>query len=517
MRFVVIAVLSLLAAQVASSAELRGLATAAQSILGADQGVYVETAGGTVLLAQAAAKPVHPASVSKVPTTLALLRKLGPEHRFVTTFTAKGRVVDGTLYGDLIVASDGDPSLVDEDALLVAERLRQFGISRVSGSLRLEGPLTFDWKTDSDGASLRRALSGMTPPAALAAVRALLVLDTTSATAALNTGATGAAAGAVPIGTVATTNVPTGNAAGLPTGSAPGLSAGAPLAPLGIRFLAPTSAARTATVVTAGSAPPAAAPTRPVVTGAAVAAAASVDATAAGADITTVSAAVTAANSVATSQAANGGAQPVIQFNGEHPLIVHRSQQLLPLVKSLNDYSNNIFAPFAAAAGGASAVESLARSVVPEEMRSEITLGDGAGENPTNRLSPRAAVKLLRVLEQELAKSGHALCDILPVAGVDDGTLRDRLNGPGEAGHVLGKTGTYGDYGASALIGAIRTTDLGTVYFAILNHNVPVPQARHRQDRFVRFLLSQLHSVPWTYQRDSRPAITRAEVAIMLP
>ena len=86
-----------------------------------------------------------------------------------------------------------------------------------------------------------------------------------------------------------------------------------------------------------------------------------------------------------------------------------------------------------------------------------------------------------------------------------------------EAGHVLGKTGTYGDYGASALIGAIRTTDRGTVYFAILNHNVPVPQARHRQDRFVRFLLSQLHSAPWTYQRDPRPAITRAEVAIMLP
>jgi serine-type D-Ala-D-Ala carboxypeptidase/endopeptidase (penicillin-binding protein 4) len=440
LRLVVIAVLGLLAAQVASGAELpAGLTTAAQSILGADQGVYIEAADGTVLLAQVATKPVHPASVSKVPTTLTLLRKLGPEHRFVTTFTAKGRVVDGTLYGNLIVASDGDPSLVDEDALLVAERLRQSGINKVAGTLELKGPLTFDWKTDSDGASLRRALSGVTPPAALAAVRALLVLDATSAT---------------------------------------GAATGATLAPLGIRFLASTRAA---------------------------------DAPATGAP---AGAAGVSATGSATGAA---GAQRATPFSGEHPLIVHRSQQLLPLVKSLNDYSNNIFAPFAEAAGGAGAVESLARSVVPEEMRSEITLGDGAGENPTNRLSPRAAVKLLRVLEQELAKSGHALCDILPVAGVDDGTLHDRLNGPGEAGHVLGKTGTYGDYGASALIGAIHTTDLGTVYFAILNHNVPVPQARHRQDRFVRFLLSQLHSVPWTYQRDPRPAITRAEVAIMLP
>jgi serine-type D-Ala-D-Ala carboxypeptidase/endopeptidase (penicillin-binding protein 4) len=148
-------------------------------------------------------------------------------------------------------------------------------------------------------------------------------------------------------------------------------------------------------------------------------------------------------------------------------------------------------------------------------MRPEIILGDGAGTDPTNRLSPRAAVRLLRVLEQELASTGHALFDILPVSGVDDGTLRDRLNGPGEAGYVVGKTGTFGDYGASALIGAIHTSDRGAVYFAILNHDVPVPIARRRQDRFVKVLLAHLHSVPWNYERDPRPAITRAEVLVM--
>jgi D-alanyl-D-alanine carboxypeptidase/D-alanyl-D-alanine-endopeptidase (penicillin-binding protein 4) len=437
---------ALLLASVAASAQpapLPDLAAAARSILGADQGVYIEAANGTVLLAQAASVPVHPASVSKVPTTLALLRKLGPEHRFITTFTAKGRVIDGTLHGDLIVTSDGDPSLVDEDALLVAERLRQAGISRVSGTLQLKGPLTFDWKIDSDGSSLRRAMSGLTPPAALAAVRALAVLDATAATAGSAGGSTSPLAIAGPQAMVAATGT---------------------LAPLGIHFVsAPALAGDTVSI--AGAAPPAG----------------------------------------------------VIELTGEHPLVVHRSQPLLPLVKSLNDYSNNIFAPFAAAAGGAPAVETLARSVVPEAMRAEITLGDGAGADPTNRLSPRAAVKLLRVLEQELAKTDHALFDILPVAGVDDGTLHERLDGPGEAGHVLGKTGTFGDYGASALIGALHTTDLGTVYFAILNHNVPVPQARHRQDRFVRFLLTQLHTVPWNYQRDLRPAITRAEVSIMVP
>ncbi|MDB6012014.1 MAG: peptidase D-Ala-D-Ala carboxypeptidase [Gammaproteobacteria bacterium] len=409
MRSVIIAILGLLAAPVAGCEELAGLTAAARSILGADQGVYIETTRGTVLVAQAADKPVHPASVSKVPTALALLRKLGPEHRFVTTFAGSGRIVDGTLYGDLSVTSDGDPALVDEDALLVAERLKQLGIQRVMGAIHPRGALTFDWQSDGDASLLQQAMSGHTPAAAWTAVRAL---ENSNATAA----------------DVASSARP------------------------GIPFT-PWSA----------------------LTGA----------------IQGVS---------------------VISLRDDQTLVVHRSEPLLSLTKALNDYSNNIIKPFADAAGGPAAVESVARGAVPPEMRSEITLGDGAGTDPSNRLSPRAAVKLLRALEGELAASGHTLPDMLPVSGVDTGTLRDRLNGPGEAGHVVGKTGTFGDYGASALIGAIPTTDLGTVYFAILNHGIPVPQARLRQDRFVRALLVRLHSVPWNYQRDTRPAIARAQV-----
>jgi D-alanyl-D-alanine carboxypeptidase len=201
----------------------------------------------------------------------------------------------------------------------------------------------------------------------------------------------------------------------------------------------------------------------------------------------------------------------------ERPLLVHRSQPLLPLAKSLNDYSNNIFKPLADEAGGAEAVTTVARSVLPETMRGEITLGDGAGTDPRNRLSPRAAVKLLRALEHELAASDHKLYDILPVSGIDEGTLRKRLNGPEEAGRVVGKTGTYGDYGASALVGAIPTTDRGTVYFAILNHGIAVPEARRRQDRFVAVLLAHLHSEAWDYRPDVRSAIARAEVLASPP
>jgi D-alanyl-D-alanine carboxypeptidase/D-alanyl-D-alanine-endopeptidase (penicillin-binding protein 4) len=406
-RRVAILIAGLLVSHTAASADTASLAAEARSILGANQGVYIETTNGTALLSQEAGKAVHPASVSKVPTTLALLRKLGADYRFVTTFSARGAISQGTLHGDLLVESNGDPAFVDENALLVADRLRELGITQVTGQLRLRGNLTFDWQGDDDGSKLQRALAGSVSPAALAAVRAFEL--------------------------------------GNPTGPTP-----EKLLPSGIRFL--------------------------------------------------------------------GGAEPTPTSNPTpasmlvRPLLVHRSQPLLPLAKSLNDYSNNIFKPLADAAGGAAAVEALARSAVPGPMQSEIKLGDGAGTDPINRLSPRAAVKLLRALEEELKKSGHVLTDILPVCGIDEGTLRRRLDGPDEVGRVVGKTGTYGDYGASALVGAIPTSDRGTVYFAILNHGVPVPEARRRQDRFVRALLQHLASVPWNYQRDVRPAIARAEV-----
>jgi serine-type D-Ala-D-Ala carboxypeptidase/endopeptidase (penicillin-binding protein 4) len=373
------------------------LAGIARRLLGAGQGVYVEAGDGTVLLAQSAASAVHPASVSKVPTTLALLRRLGPDYRFTTTIAATGPVSAGTLHGDLLFEGGGDPYFVDENALLIGARLRQLGVQRIAGTVRLAGLMSFDWQADSLAERLRAVLSGQAPQAAWNDVRA------------------------------AFPDLP-----GAGTALPPSLAFGYPAAD--------TAAA------------------------------------------------------------------------GVEPLLVHRSQPLVPLIKALNDYSNNIFKPLADAAGGASAVQEMARATVPPDMRAEIVLGDGAGTDARNRLSPRAVVRLLRALEQQLALSGHRLVDILPVAGVDDGTLHDRLNTEPDSGRVVGKTGTFGDYGASALAGALRTSDRGTVYFAILNHGVPVKIARRRQDAFVHALLARLHTLTWDYVRDARPAVARVEV-----
>lgn len=398
----VVAVALLCAAQPVGAAEPANdlaaeLAAEARRIVGAGQGVQVELSEGRVLVSEAGARAVHPASVSKIPTTLALLRLLGPDHRFETRFFAGGPLRDSTLAGPLIVRAAGDPYFVDENALLAVRALQDLGLRQIDGELVVEGELLFNWKADSLAPRLRRALEGGVAPAAWQAVR----------------GRTG----------------------------------------------------------DSGAQPP---------------------------RLTFVRGAARATGP--------GGAEAL--------LLTHRSQPLLFMLKALNGYSNNIFAPFAQAAGGATAIQDRIRLELPAEQRGELVLGDGAGAHPANRMSPRATVRILRALDRELA--GHALdlASVMPVAGVDEGTLKKRLAGPNGEGFVVAKTGTYGDYGACALAGALRTQSDGLVYFAILNRGVPIEEARRRQDAFVRVLMQKLGALPWPYARDDAPAFTRAQIAV---
>jgi D-alanyl-D-alanine carboxypeptidase/D-alanyl-D-alanine-endopeptidase (penicillin-binding protein 4) len=197
---------------------------------------------------------------------------------------------------------------------------------------------------------------------------------------------------------------------------------------------------------------------------------------------------------------------------GERTLVVHRSPRLLHVVKSLNGYSNNVFHLVSEVIGGPRTVERVARESVAPELRDEIVIENGAGAGTTNRLSPRAAVALLRALSREVERQGHTLTDVLPVSGVDPGTLADRLVDPPYRRTVVGKTGTFGSVGACALAGVLRTSRHGRVAFAVLNHGVPVPEARRRQDAFVRALVDATGAGPWPYDTPVRPAFTTAQV-----
>ena len=80
-----------------------------------------------------------------------------------------------------------------------------------------------------------------------------------------------------------------------------------------------------------------------------------------------------------------------------------------------------------------------------------------------NRITAEGTVMLLRKLTHWLEDHGMYPEDVLPVAGVDRGTLRLRFNSRSYRGAVVAKTGTLVrvDDGVSALAGILYTEDQG--------------------------------------------------------
>ena len=60
--------------------------------------------------------------------------------------------------------------------------------------------------------------------------------------------------------------------------------------------------------------------------------------------------------------------------------------------------------------------------------------------------------------------------------------------------------------------GAMRTRRYGTVRFAVLNRGVAVPEARARQDAFVRELAAATDAFAWEYASATRPDYGLARV-----
>jgi D-alanyl-D-alanine carboxypeptidase/D-alanyl-D-alanine-endopeptidase (penicillin-binding protein 4) len=376
----------------------------ARRVVGAGQGVYVVAEDGTVLASEAAERAVHPASVTKVATSLALLSKLGPAHRFTTTLVGAGGVDAGVLRGNLVVEATGDPFLVDEGAFLILRRLHAIGLRTVDGRIAVHGRLLFDWGPDPAGTAFARSLAGK-------------------------------------------------------SGTWPSGSGWPPLRDAALTFHGPGAAH--------------ARPAKPV---------------------------------PVRGTATNAGDRTT-------PLVVYRSPPLLAILKALNGYSNNVFHLASDAIGGPPAVEAIARAAVPAELRDQIRIANGAGAGTENRISPRAAVALVGALRHELAGLDRELSDVLPVSGIDPGTLHERLLAPPAGrGILVGKTGTYGSEGASALAGVLRTKRFGVVTFAVLNAGLAVPEARTRQDAFVGELATALGAEPWPYTTPAAPAFDQAEV-----
>ncbi len=75
-----------------------------------------------------------PASLTKIPTTAAALKILGPGHRFQTTLAISGNIDNGIINGDLYLKGDGDPFLRITDLLEIINNLKNSGIKKITGT-----------------------------------------------------------------------------------------------------------------------------------------------------------------------------------------------------------------------------------------------------------------------------------------------------------------------------------------------------------------------------------------------
>jgi D-alanyl-D-alanine carboxypeptidase/D-alanyl-D-alanine-endopeptidase (penicillin-binding protein 4) len=172
-------------------------------------------------------------------------------------------------------------------------------------------------------------------------------------------------------------------------------------------------------------------------------------------------------------------------------LFTHESAPLKEIVKVMMCYSNNFIAErLGDTVGGPYRVAQVSQQgagVSPQEFILQTSSGLGI-----NRVTPRAMMKLLRVLRNDLAKYKMTFADIMPVAGVDKGTLEGRFDTDFARGSVVGKTGTLGrtDGGVSALAGEIATRN-GTLLFVIFNQKGSVPRFRAFQNSYVSLIQGQ--------------------------
>ena len=171
-------------------------------------------------------------------------------------------------------------------------------------------------------------------------------------------------------------------------------------------------------------------------------------------------------------------------------LFSHESVPLRDIVKDNLSFSTNPLSErLGALVGGPQAIARLVQQHAGVSAKDfSIQTASGLG---INRVTPRAMMKLLRVLREDLARFDMTFADIMPVASVDRGTLAGRFGGP-MRGSVAGKTGTLGitDSGVSSLAGEMNTKN-GPVLFVIFNQRGSVPRFRSFQNAYVTSILEQ--------------------------
>ena len=413
------------------------------------QGFIVETMDGKVLAEHNADHPFNPASVVKVATSLTAISKLGSDYRFRTMLYTDGYLepATSTLHGSLYVMGTGDPVFFPENALLIADQLNRHGIRAIDGNLVVEGKFYFAFSASRE-ASAKAFRAAMMPesPNFTQSEAYLQFLSMRAAEADRSRFVFGDPVRSVP------NQDPSPQGAGEQAGAAnssDATSAGnqqvgaANSGPLRPRQGAAVQAAATVTYV-----PPSGVPYLKIT----------------GETLT----------------------QPGINTANLKLLAVHTSLPLVRVLKGQNDFSNNWMATMIGdMVGGPDAVDRfLEESIGLKGDEIKIVTPSGLG---SNYISPRAMAQILRKLIVYLNKQNIGLADLLPVAGIDHGTLEKRFT-DAYRGSVVAKTGTL--HAVSALAGVAYTRSRGPLVFVIFNHGGSPYSFRGAQDETIKKLIT---------------------------
>ncbi|MFM8393169.1 MAG: D-alanyl-D-alanine carboxypeptidase [Acidobacteriota bacterium] len=175
-------------------------------------------------------------------------------------------------------------------------------------------------------------------------------------------------------------------------------------------------------------------------------------------------------------------------------IVTVESDSLLKIVQYLNSFSVNSMAEtLALHIGGPTGVE---RFLIEEigMPRESVFISHASGLD-INRLTPRDTVRLLRSLMDWLDRHKLHPSAVMPVAGRDAGTLRERFAEENLAGSVVAKTGTLysTDSGVAALAGIVYTRKYGPLLFAIYDmaEGRRFDQLRRLQDQFLKELIEE--------------------------
>lgn len=171
-------------------------------------------------------------------------------------------------------------------------------------------------------------------------------------------------------------------------------------------------------------------------------------------------------------------------------VVAHESEPLKQTLKHMLAHSiNPMSEQMGRCLGGVEKLEEVVHDqagIAPGNVNLSTASGLGI-----NRVNAKDMMVIIKSLRRELQSKGHDLNDILPLAGIEAGTMDRRFTGSHEKGSVIAKTGTLTetDGGVSALAGMVRT-DKEDLYFVIFCWKGSVNGFRHHQDQLLRQLQS---------------------------